>query len=55
VGSVVAPAVTPSLAALSPVRSPMRPLAAVASPALPGVTAVAVMISLSGSTATWPL
>ena len=33
----------------------MRSSATLASPALPGVTVVAVMISESGSTAAWPL
>ena len=37
------------------VRSSMRSAATLASPALPAVTWVSVMISLSGSTATWPL
>ena len=36
-------------------RSAMRSAATAASPVLPGVTVVAVMISESGSTARWPL
>jgi hypothetical protein len=52
--------VEPSVAAVSPpvglsMRSSMRSSATLASPAFPGVTAVSVMISLSGSIATWPL
>jgi len=33
----------------------MSSLAIAASPTLPALTSVSVMISLSGSTATWPL